>query len=66
MSDSVSEDHPSDLNGDQDDITTASFKFTFKTYLFAGTDKASLVPAKVLSSVTSSFISSYVQEIQPD
>ena len=66
MSDSVSEDHASDLNNDADDVITASFKFTFKTYLFAGTEKASLVPSKIVSSVTSSFVSSFVQEIGPD
>jgi len=62
----VSEDHASDLNNDADDVITASFKFTFKTYLFAGTEKASLVPSKIVSSVTSSFVSSFVQEIGPD
>ena len=43
MSDSVSEEHPDELDGTQDDLTTATFNFTFKTYLFAGTKRAKLM-----------------------
>ncbi len=63
MSDNVNEDHPNELDGSQDDLTTATFSFTFKTYLFGGTQQAKLVPQKVLSSTMSSFVSSYVVEI---
>jgi len=37
MQDSVNEDHPGDLDNSSDDLTTATFSFTYKTYLFAGT-----------------------------
>ena len=47
MQDSVSEDHPDDVDSSADDIITATFNFTFKTYLFAGMAKAKLVPATV-------------------
>lgn len=40
MQDSVSEEHPDEFDGSQDDITTSTFSFTFKTYLFGGTTKA--------------------------
>lgn len=66
MSDSVSEEHPDEFDGSQDDITTATFNFTFKTFLFGGTRRAKLVPQKVLSSCISTFISSTVVEIKPD
>ena len=63
MSDSVSEEHSDEMDGSQDDITTSTFNFTFKTYLFGGTRQAKLIPQKVLSSTMSSFISSQVVEI---
>lgn len=66
MSDSVSEDHSDELDGTQDDLTVATFQFTFKTYLFAGTQKAQLVKRQVLSSTISTFISSDIVVLQPD
>ena len=66
MSDSVSEEHPDEFDGTQDDITTATFQFTFKTFLFGGTKQAKLVPQKILSSYTSSFISTDIVELKPD
>lgn len=66
MSDSVSEDHSDELDGTQDDLTVATFQFTFKTYLFAGTEKAKLVPHQILSSTISTFISSAIVVIPPD
>ena len=66
MSDSVSEDHPDEFDGTQDDITTSTFNFTFKTFLFGGTRQAKLVPQKVLSSVTSSFVSTEIVELKPN
>ena len=66
MGDSVSEDHPDDPSPEQDDLTTATFTFTFKTYLFAGTKKAKLMPATVISSQISSVLSNVVVEISPD
>ena len=63
MSDSVSEEHPDELDSTQDDIITATFTFTFKTYLFAGMSKAKLVPGTAISSQTSSVLSNIVVEI---
>ena len=45
MNDSVSEEHSDEPGAEVDDLTTASFTFIFKTYLFAGMSKAKLVPA---------------------
>jgi hypothetical protein len=36
MSDSITEEHPDELDGSADDFITATFQFTFKTYLFGG------------------------------
>lgn len=36
MSDSVTEEHPDELDGSTNDFITTSFQFTFKTYLFGG------------------------------
>ena len=66
MSDTVSEDHPDEFDSTQDDITTATFSFTFKTFLFGGTKQAKLVPQKILSSWTSAFISTEIVELKPD
>lgn len=62
MSDSVTEEHPDELDGSTNDFITTSFQFTFKTYLFGGKGQAKLVPQTVLSTVTSSFMSSYIHE----
>lgn len=66
MSDGVSEDHPDEFDGSQDDIVTSTFQFTFKTYLFGGTKKAQKRPGQEISSVISTFISSYVYEFEND
>jgi len=66
MSDSVSEDHPDELDGTQDDIVTSTFTFTFKTYLFGGTKQAKKRPNQEISSVISTFVSSYVYEFSTD
>lgn len=39
MSDSISEEHPDELGNDVEDITVTSFNFTFKTYIFGGSDR---------------------------
>ena len=66
MSDSVSEEHPDELDGTADDIVTSTFQFTFKTYLFGGTTQAQKHPNQAVSSVISTFISSYVYEFKND
>ena len=43
MSDSVSEEHPDELDASVDDLITTTFQFTFKTYLFGGTTQCSKV-----------------------
>lgn len=66
MNDSVNEDHPSELQGENDDIQTAQFSFTFKTWLFAGIGRAKKVHPKVISTDISTFISTYIDVLQPD
>lgn len=39
MSDSITEEHPDELANDAEDITITTFNFTFKTYIFGGTDR---------------------------
>ena len=43
MSDSISEEHPDELDALVDDLITTTFQFTFKTYLFGGTTQCSKV-----------------------
>lgn len=64
MSDSISEDHPDELDSIANDVIVTTFQFTFKTYLFGGKTQAKLVPQTVLSTVTSSFVSSYIHEFE--
>ena len=66
MDDSVNEEHPEDLDGSADDLITATFGFTFKTYLFAGTSQAKLIHPQIISTYTSSFTSSIVVELGPN
>ena len=63
MQDSVSEDHPDEPDSSADDLTTATFNFTFKTYLFAGMAKAKLIPAKVTKHEMSVVLSDIIVEI---
>lgn len=64
MADSVSEEHPSELDPTQDDFIIASFQFTFKTYLFGGTQKAKKI--KALSTYLSTVVSSYTVDVDND
>lgn len=66
MSDSVSEEHPDELDGSADDIITSTFSFTFKTYLFGGTKKAKWTSGQAVSSVVSTYISSSVYQFKTD
>lgn len=66
MADAVTEENLSELEGTQDDLVTSQFGFTFKTYLFSGTNQAKLVHPQILSTYTSSFLSTIVVEIQPE
>ena len=63
MQDSVSEEHPDELDATQDDLITTTFNFTFKTYLFAGTETFKLVKPKVISSFMSSYVDAEVVKI---
>ena len=62
MSDNVSEEHPDELDAGTDDVITANFSFTFKTYLFGGRERARRVPKGQLSTVVSTEVSSYTHE----
>jgi len=68
MGDSVSEEHQDEIDGSTDDIVTATFTFTFKTFLFSGTTKAKLKIAKAaeVSTYTSSFLSNIILDIPAD
>lgn len=66
MSDSVSEEHPGELDGTADDIITSTFQFTFKTYLFGGTQTAKKVPAQIISSFTGPVLSNVILELTGD
>lgn len=66
MADAITEEHPGELDGTQDDIITTTFQFTFKTYLFGGMQQAKFIPEKVISSYVSSFISSLVIQLAPE
>lgn len=65
MSDSVSEEHPDELDPGADDIVTSNFSFTFKTYLFGGTHRTRRRTYE-LSTVTRQVVSSYVREFPDD
>ena len=62
MSDSVSEDHPDELDGGSDDLITTTFSFTFKTFLFGGTTQAQKRRRQVVSRGTAAVLSSAVRE----
>ena len=66
MSDSITEEHPDELDGSADDFITTTFQFTFKTYLFGGTQQAKKTPKYIISSYTSSFISAVPYQLTDD
>lgn len=39
MGDNISEDHPDEISPEEDDVIVSSVNFTFKTYLFGGSNK---------------------------
>ena len=65
MADSVGEEHPDELDGTQDDVVTSNFQFTFKTYLFGGTQQYKKAQVEV-SSFLSTTVSSVVYEFKDD
>lgn len=66
MSDSVSEDHSDELDGTRDDLIISTFSFTFKTYLFGGTEQYHKKRRKKPVVDLSTIISSYVYEFKND
>ena len=64
MGDSVSEDHPDEIDGGTDDLITSTFNFTFKTYLFAGTHKARKNPT--LSTYLSNVLTTDIIQLHPN
>ena len=45
LGDNIQQDAVTELGNDQDDITTATLTFTFKTYMFGGNDQVEMTPA---------------------
>lgn len=66
MQDGVSEEHPDELDGTQDDFITSTFQFTLKTFLFGGTAKFKKVKQQAISSYLSTILSTYVYEFKTD
>jgi len=66
MSDNVSEEHPDAPSSEEDDFMSATFSFTYKTYLFAGTRKAKLIHPKEISTFLSTYVSTMVSTITYD
>ena len=66
MSDSVSEEHPDEIDSSTNDFITTTFQFTFKTYLFGGNQKTAKTPNYVLSTYLSTVLSSCVYELTED
>lgn len=66
MSDSISEEHPDELDSAADDFITNTFQFTFKTYLFGGTTQAKPIQPTIISSYTQTVLSNVVLELQPN
>ena len=63
MQDSVSEEHPDEIDGSTDDIITATFQFTFKTYLFGGSQQAKKKRTDIISTSTYTSLSNVVSTI---
>lgn len=63
ISDSISEEHPDELDGSTDDFITTTFQFTFKTYLFGGNKQAKTVPKQILSTYISTILSDHIYEL---
>lgn len=66
MSDSITEEHPNEIDSSADDLITTTFQFTFKTYLFGGNQQAKLVPKYVLSSYLSTFVEKTISVLNYD
>lgn len=66
MSDSVSEEHPDELDGSADDLVVSTFQFTFKTYLFGGSQQAKKKPISVISTQMSTFLSQCISSMSYD
>lgn len=66
MSDNVTEEHPDELDSSADDFVSTTFQFTFKTYLFGGTQQAKKLPQYILSAYTSAVMSSYIYELNDE
>ena len=66
MEDSMTEEHPDEIDPSADDIVQMTVNFIYKTYIFSGTKRAVLVPKTEISTYLSTFISSYVYELTND
>ena len=59
MEDSITEDHPTDLDGTADDLITATCNFVYKTYIFGGTDQIDSSAARVVRKISTSISVDY-------
>lgn len=66
MQDSVSEEHQDELDGSIDDLITATFQFTFKTYLFGGNQKVKKLKTDIISTEVSTFMSNCISTLTYD
>ena len=66
MQDSITEEHPSEIDGSADDFIISTFQFVFKTYLFGGNQKSKLVPQQIVSSYISNIISHDIHVLNPN
>ncbi len=66
MDDSISEEHADEVDDAEDDLTTATIGFTFKTWFFAGTEQFSKEPSKIVSTYTSSIVSNNIIYLKPN
>lgn len=64
LQDSITEEHPNELDAAADDIITATFQFVFKTYLFGGTQRYSCKPSQIISSQLSTVLSTFPYEFK--
>ena len=61
IGDTISEEHPEEIDNTADDIQTSSISFTFKTYIFGGSARIPLGPRIVVEPGISVFISNDVE-----
>ena len=66
MDDSVSEEHPDEIDAESDDLITSTFQFTYKTFLFAGMEQFKARQPTIISSYPQEVLSNIVHVLRPD